>query len=137
MEAKDRYCPWKTKIQALTISDTSIRRYVDTIGPEGLTVTLQKWVAYAETDKCWYLSSESDYRDLFNGHQYSWTTGSLKFELKLSQYTDDVDVGTCVASLCIYLWKVSDSKLIFSNRRQLAYQTEGQSAETDSGFGIR
>ncbi|WP_228758652.1 hypothetical protein [Pseudomonas mucoides] len=34
-------------------------RYDDTIGPEGLTVTLQKWVAYAETDKCWYLSSES------------------------------------------------------------------------------
>ena len=83
-------------------------RYDDTIGPEGLTVTLQKWVAYAETDKCWYLSSESDYRDLIKGHQYSWTTGSLKFELKLSQYTDDVDVGTCVAWLCIYLWRVSE-----------------------------
>ncbi|MCU1752197.1 hypothetical protein [Pseudomonas sp. 6D_7.1_Bac1] len=53
-------------------------RYVDTIGPEGLTVTLQKWVAYAETDKCWYLASESDYRELVKGHQYGWTASSLK-----------------------------------------------------------
>lgn len=53
-------------------------RYVDSIGPEGLTVTLQKWVAYAETDKCWYLASESDYLDLVKGYQYSWTARSLK-----------------------------------------------------------
>ena len=36
-------------------------RYIDSIGPDGLTVTLQTWVAYAETEKCWYLLKEDDY----------------------------------------------------------------------------
>jgi len=57
-------------------------RYVDSIGPEGLTVTLQKWVAYAETDKCWYLASELDYRELVKGHQHSWTASMLKRQRK-------------------------------------------------------
>ncbi len=53
-------------------------RYVDSIGPEGLTVTLERWVAYAETNMCWYLASESDYLDLVKGPQYSFTAATLK-----------------------------------------------------------
>jgi len=39
-------------------------RYVDSIGPDGLTVTMQTWVAYAETEKCWYLLKQNDFDDL-------------------------------------------------------------------------
>lgn len=53
-------------------------RYVDSIGPEGLTVSAQKWVAYAETEKCWYLVSEYDYTHYVLGYQYGWTPATLK-----------------------------------------------------------
>lgn len=42
-------------------------RYVDTIGPDGLTVTMQTWVAYAETPMCWYLLSEPEHDRLMRG----------------------------------------------------------------------
>lgn len=42
-------------------------RYIDSIGPDSLTVTMQTWVAYAGTEKCWYLLLQHDFDRLQRG----------------------------------------------------------------------
>lgn len=53
-------------------------RFSDQIGPEGVTVSMETWVAYAETDKCYYLVPASEFVELVYGHQYPWSASRLK-----------------------------------------------------------
>lgn len=52
-------------------------RYVDDIGPDGLSVTCQTFTVIGETPLCWYIADEYTI-GLMRGHQWPWVADSVK-----------------------------------------------------------